>query len=46
MECIAEGVETQEQIAALLQDGWEQAQGYYFDPPLPVAEFEQKYLTV
>lgn len=46
MECIAEGVETQEQIAALLQDGWEQAQGFYFDPPLPVEEFERKYLAV
>ena len=46
MDCIAEGVETQEQIAILLQDGWEQAQGYYFDPPLPVAEFERKYLAV
>ncbi|MCI7569200.1 MAG: EAL domain-containing protein [Desulfovibrio sp.] len=46
MDCIAEGVETQEQISMLLQDGWEQAQGYYFDRPLPVAEFERKYLAV
>lgn len=46
MDCVAEGVETREQIAVLLQDGWEQAQGYYFDKPLPVAEFERKYLVV
>ena len=44
MTCLAEGVETPEQIAALLDAGCSYAQGYYYDPPLPAAEFEEKYL--
>ena len=44
MTCVAEGVENQEQIAALLETGCNYAQGYYYDQPLPAHEFEQKYL--
>ena len=44
MTCLAEGVETQAQIAALLETGCHYAQGYYFDRPLPAEQFEQKYL--
>ena len=44
MDCIAEGVETAEQVAALLEMGCTCAQGFYYDKPLPVEEFEQKYL--
>lgn len=44
MACIAEGVETQEQAAALEKMGCRCAQGYYFDRPLPAEQFQQKYL--
>lgn len=45
MICVAEGVENRTQIAALTQAGCGYGQGYYFDRPLPIAEFEKKYLN-
>ncbi len=44
MACVVEGVETGEQAAALLEMGCDLAQGFYFDRPLPIQEFERKYL--
>ena len=44
MTCVAEGVETQEQVEALLEMGCVCAQGFYYDHPLPAAEFARKYL--
>ena len=44
MTCIAEGVENQEQLDALLEMGCPYAQGYYYDRPLPAYEFKEKYL--
>ena len=40
LNSIAEGVETIDQIILLKENGCYLAQGYYFDRPLPVKEFE------
>jgi len=41
LETIAEGVETKEQMEALLRMGCGKMQGNYFSPPLMLAELEQ-----
>ncbi len=43
MPVITEGVETEEQVAALTQMGCDIFQGYYFAKPMPVSEFEVLY---
>ena len=42
LECISEGVETKEQVQLLAENNCNLAQGFYFDRPLPVAEFEKR----
>ena len=42
LECIAEGVETKEQVQLLADNKCNLAQGFYFDKPLPVEEFETR----
>jgi EAL domain-containing protein (putative c-di-GMP-specific phosphodiesterase class I) len=42
LDVIAEGVETAEQLASLRRHRCDQIQGYYFSPPLPELEREQK----
>ena len=42
LECIAEGVETKEQVKLLADNKCNLAQGFYFDKPLPVEEFETR----
>ena len=44
MKTIAEGVETEEQLEFLKGVGCDIYQGYYFSKPMPVADFEVKYL--
>lgn len=44
LECISEGVETQQHVMVLCNSGCDIAQGYYFDKPLPVEEFELKLI--
>ena len=43
LECIAEGVETEEQVRLLAENRCNLAQGFYFDRPLPVEEFETRF---
>lgn len=42
LECIAEGVETENQVQMLRNNSCSLAQGYYFGKPLPNEEFEKK----
>lgn len=44
MNCVAEGVENQEQLDILRKMDCPCVQGYYFDRPLPAGAFEEKYL--
>ena len=42
MRTIAEGVETEDQLAIMREAGCDIIQGYYFDQPLPKEEFEAR----
>jgi len=42
LECITEGVETAEQVEVLKNNNCLYAQGFYFDKPLPVVDFEER----
>lgn len=42
LECLVEGVETAEQVKFLKQHSCYLAQGFFFDKPLPKAEFEKR----
>lgn len=46
MEVITEGVETKTQVNFLAEYGCDIYQGYYFAKPMPVDDFEKKYLNV
>ena len=46
IECLAEGVETMEQIVLLKTSGCMLAQGYYFDRPMPGKQFAEKLLEI
>jgi len=41
MTVIAEGIESQEQVRALISCGVEEGQGYLVAPPLPFAKFNE-----
>ena len=42
--CLAEGAEHKEQIDRLLSLGCDVVQGYYYSRPIPIEEFDEKYL--
>ena len=44
MKVITEGVETKEQLDFLASMGCTLFQGFYFDKPMPVEEFEKKFI--
>jgi len=45
LRCVAEGVETAEELAFLQQHHCELAQGHYFSRPLPARQFAQLLQT-
>ena len=42
LECVIEGVETVDQLDVLRRNNCNIAQGYFFDRPLPLVDFEQR----
>ncbi|MBR4411966.1 MAG: EAL domain-containing protein [Firmicutes bacterium] len=44
MKCLAEGVETEEQLKLIREAGADLIQGFYYAKPMPDADFEKKYL--
>ncbi|MCR4695578.1 MAG: EAL domain-containing protein [Pseudobutyrivibrio sp.] len=44
MQVIVEGVETEDQVEFIKETGADYMQGYYFDRPLTIKQFEEKYL--
>ena len=44
-DCVAEGVETESQIKMVREAGCDIIQGFYFDKPLPMEEFEARLVT-
>lgn len=46
IECIVEGVENVDQIKLLKESSCYLAQGFYFDRPLAVTEFEKKLAEI
>lgn len=45
LECVVEGVETDEQLRILKKNNCQIAQGFLFDHPLPVEEFEDRLIN-
>ncbi len=43
IKTVAEGIETKEQVEYLRQIGCDMVQGYYYQEPIPIEEFEKKY---
>lgn len=44
MDVITEGIETEKHLIMLSEMGCKIFQGYYFSKPIPVDEFESKYM--
>ena len=44
IECVAEGVETREQLEILKNMNCDIYQGYYINKPMPTDEFERLYI--
>ena len=42
--CLAEGAESKPQVERLRELGCEIIQGYYYSKPIPISEYEEKYL--
>ncbi|MGS0680564.1 putative bifunctional diguanylate cyclase/phosphodiesterase [Shewanella sp. 125m-7] len=45
LNIVAEGIENEQQLQWLQERGCQIGQGFYFSKPLPIAEFEAKYIA-
>ncbi len=43
-DCLAEGAESKPQVDSLRELGCEIIQGYYYSKPIPITDYEEKYL--
>lgn len=43
MTATAEGMETQEQLDMVKSEGYNEVQGYFYSPPRPVSEINDRY---
>ena len=46
IKTVMEGVETREEVEYLKEIGCDILQGYFFDQPLPISKFEEKYFSI
>jgi EAL domain-containing protein (putative c-di-GMP-specific phosphodiesterase class I) len=44
LSLVAEGVETEQQLAILTEEGCQTAQGFLFGKPVPAAEFSDRWM--
>lgn len=44
LECLVEGIETEDVYNQIRDMGYDYVQGYYIGKPMPIDEFEEKYL--
>jgi EAL domain-containing protein (putative c-di-GMP-specific phosphodiesterase class I)/GGDEF domain-containing protein len=44
LKCLAEGAESKDQVDKLAELGCDVIQGYYYSKPIPIADFEEKYV--
>ena len=45
MEIVCEGIETKEEEKIVYEFGCDSMQGFLYDRPIPVAEYERKYIS-
>jgi EAL domain-containing protein (putative c-di-GMP-specific phosphodiesterase class I) len=46
LSLVAEGVETEQQLAILTEEGCQTAQGFLFGKPVPAAVFSDRWMEV
>ena len=45
LECLVEGIEDEEVYNKVRDMGYDYVQGYYIDKPMPIPDFEEKYVN-
>ena len=44
MKIVAEGIESRDQVDFLIEQECDLIQGYFYAKPMPVSEYEEKYI--